>query len=218
MNYKRKYLYRWWWDTLTAHCSKTERWGDIYQFVTAWCEPLKYRTAPAACHYHGAWPGGLIDHMARVMDIALDVAPVVFPDLPLDSVALCAGLHDTSKMGMMINGKPVPRYVPNEAYDSRRDVSRENSPYRYNPELDKTSMTVQNSGIVWAWLPLSLAEWKAISFHDGMYVPENVGAFKMHNAEPLLLLTHFADISALQYETGRAGNLNVDKMLGRPGV
>lgn len=214
--YSRAYNFDWWIRSLARHCENIERWKAIEGFLTGWCELLGYKDTPAACYHHGAFKGGLIDHMSRVMDIALRVASVTFPSLPLDSVALCAGFHDISKLGMVINGVPVPRYLPNDKFDPKAEVNRKNAPYLINKELDGLSMTLQNSGIAWAWLPLSLAEWKAISFHDGMYVPENERVFRTHNAEPLLLLIHFADIIALQYETDRPGDLNVAKMLGRP--
>lgn len=214
--YNRKYDFDWWFGTLQDECADTPRWASILQFIEKWCEPLGLREAPAARYHHGSFPGGLIDHMSRVMDIALNVAPTAYHDMPSDSVALCAGLHDLCKLGMMINGKPVPRYIPDKRFVPTEDVSKDNAPYLYNKELSSLAMSLQNCGIAWAWLSLSLAEWKAISFHDGMYVPENRNVFQSHQAEPLLLTIHFADITALQYELGRSGAWRTDMMLGRP--
>jgi hypothetical protein len=191
-----------------------DRLVQVTRFVNEWCVPLGLATVPASQFHHNAFEGGLVDHMARVMDIALNVGTVMFPELEVDSIALCAGLHDLCKLGIFQDKRPCPRYVLNKDYDHNKPISKTNSLYVYNPDLPNLSMTILNAGISPVWLPLSLIEFKAIVYHDGMYVKENEEVWKTHNIEPLGLLIHYADMAALQYETKKEMSAKVGGWLG----
>lgn len=60
--------------------------------------------APASSQGHGAYPGGLLDHSLNVYDAAvaarrdmIEARPDLADELPLDSVAIAALLHDVCK-------------------------------------------------------------------------------------------------------------------------
>lgn len=60
--------------------------------------------APASCQGHGAYPGGLLEHSLNVYDAAmatrrslLELRPDLEDQIPADSVAIAALLHDVCK-------------------------------------------------------------------------------------------------------------------------
>ena len=61
-----------------------------------------------------------------------------------------------------------------------------------NPKIVSIGLALRSLYLVSQYIPLSDAEAQAISYHDGMYVPE--GRSVAHKEEPLLLLLHWADM------------------------
>ncbi|MGE4426244.1 MAG: HD domain-containing protein, partial [Solirubrobacteraceae bacterium] len=56
----------------------------------------RFRTAPAARHYHEAYPHGLLDHTLRVADAVERLAPTI-PGVDRDVAVAGALLHDVGK-------------------------------------------------------------------------------------------------------------------------
>lgn len=57
-----------------------------------WLESTDFFTAPASTKYHGAYPGGLVDHSLRVYDFLI-VSPYAV-GTSAETRAICALLHD----------------------------------------------------------------------------------------------------------------------------
>lgn len=98
IDYSVRYTYDQWFEKM-SFTIKSWRWHAVDKFIREWCIPLGLKEAPAACYHHGSFQGGLVDHMCRVMEVALNMRPVTFPELYPESVAIAAGLHDLSKLG-----------------------------------------------------------------------------------------------------------------------
>lgn len=67
-------------------------------------DALGFYKAPASTRFHGAYPGGLLEHSLKVYDEAmlirnaqLQLKPDVAAQLPSDSIAIVALLHDICK-------------------------------------------------------------------------------------------------------------------------
>ena len=67
-------------------------------------DALGFYKAPASTRFHGAFPGGLLEHSLQVYDEAimirhaqLQMKPEVAAQLPSDSIAIAALLHDVCK-------------------------------------------------------------------------------------------------------------------------
>lgn len=61
-----------------------------------WLENAGFFTAPASTKYHGAYPGGLVDHSLRVYDFLIS-SPYAVGTIA-ESRAICALLHDVCKV------------------------------------------------------------------------------------------------------------------------
>ena len=74
--------------------------GNILKELSA----VGFHDAPASTRFHGAYPGGLLEHSLKVYDEAmlirdaqLRLKPDVASRLPSDSIAIVALLHDVCK-------------------------------------------------------------------------------------------------------------------------
>ena len=82
-----------------------ERFKEIYQTqitrtgapeLLEWLERTDFFTAPASTRFHGAYPGGLVDHSLNVYFALID-GPYV-KDYTMETRAICALLHDLCKV------------------------------------------------------------------------------------------------------------------------
>ena len=78
-----------------------------------------FHDAPASTRFHGAYPGGLLEHSLKVYDEAmlirdaqLRLKPDVASRLPSDSIAIAALLHDVCKADVY---NPVQKWKKNDA-------------------------------------------------------------------------------------------------------
>ena len=79
--------------------------------VISQLEELGFFSAPASSRFHLCRPGGLVEHSLNVYDTAIFLReqiisrkPELAEELPLDSVAICALLHDTCKTDIYKEG------------------------------------------------------------------------------------------------------------------
>lgn len=142
---------------------------------------------PASSKYHGAYPGGLIDHTIEVAKIAVRLN-ILSEKCSNERIVFCAIVHDLGKLGdseqflYMIN--------PDES-------KRETEPYVINKQL--VDMPHELRTLYWLdrhfRISLDPVEYQAIFFHAGMYNP----AFKaVRRVDPLTHILHQADMIASQ--------------------
>jgi len=147
--------------------------------------------APCSTHYHLAEPGGLAQHSLNVLTTALAMAstlhsktgasPITF-DL-INSITICALLHDLGKMGQF--GKP--NYTLEEVPFAEKDE------YRANKDLLYVPHEVRSVAIASRFIELTEEEQHAILYHNGLY--GELQSIKGKET-PLYMILHFADMWA----------------------
>lgn len=153
--------------------------------------------APCSTQYHLSKEGGLAEHSFGVFEIAEEIARVLYPEIPRDSLIICSLLHDIGKMGQFNK----PNYVPNmlkgratKANPNPEPYQSTAKPYISNPELLYVDHEVRALSIISKFIDLTEEEQQAILWHNGLY-----GSFKYQiqsNETPLYLILHYADMWA----------------------
>ena len=158
---------------------KTERYGieDLLKYMDA----AGFYTAPASTKYHGAAEGQLAAHSLNVCNAAIDLAIAWGVDelLDLNSIVICALLHDLGKAGQF--GKPL--YIPSDE-----------TPYKFNRDLKTLDHEVVSLVEIQKYIKLTEEEQQAIAWHNGLY---GIFSDRIKGKEtPLYMIIHFADMWA----------------------
>lgn len=141
---------------------------------------------PASSKYHGAYPGGLIDHTIEVVKIAVRLN-ILCGRCSHERVVFCAVVHDLGKLG----DSDQFLYLINPD-ESKRDTE----PYVINKQLVDIPHELRT--LYWLsifGLGLTPVEYQAIFYHAGMYNP---GFKSIRRVEPLTHILHQADMIASQ--------------------
>lgn len=160
------------WLKFTSLCEKL---GDRSPAVINMLEDLDMRLAlcPASAKtdYHGAFPGGLVDHSLRVLQNLMVLNKGYGWQLNKESMIIGALFHDLGKIGMPGKGTENDFYI--DQTDSwRRDKLGE--VYKYNDSIqylttpDRTVFIMQHYKIA-----LTADEWLALKLNDGFVVDMN---------------------------------------------
>ncbi len=161
--------------------------------LCAYMDENGFFTAPAATRkaYHCAYEGGLAEHTANVIVMALKIAETVGYE-NRDSVIIAAALHDLGKMGDY--GKEY--YVPNIL----KKGQSESEPYKKNSELYSLPHEIRSVIIARRFIELTQEEEHAIMYHNGMYSDLK---YSLNGKEqPLQMIIHFADMWASRVMEG----------------
>jgi 23S rRNA maturation-related 3'-5' exoribonuclease YhaM len=171
---------------------RTKRLGEklgsqINDLVKFLIQRTSWMTAPASTKYHLCVDGGLVIHSVNVTECAIKLRDCLMPEIPIDSVILCAMLHDGGKIYSQSNpdGTVAPRYQINTG------SSRGQYPYTYTKGGNEIALTIKDLLIPFKFVDMSDAEMQAILFADGMYVDVNKSL--AHNETPLACIIHWAD-------------------------
>lgn len=159
--------------------------------LLAWLETkTDFFTAPASTKYHGAYPGGLVDHSLNVYAALTNKAGI-----DPETRAVCALLHDVCKADIYEastrrqqnaagNWETVPSYKVNDRF-----------PFGHG---EKSVFLI--SRFMW----LTDEEALAIRWHMGAYDDAARGGSRTYSAalrfSPLVLELHVADMRATQDE------------------
>ena len=156
-----------------------------------------FYNAPCSGSHHLAKEGGLAEHSLNVCEAALKLAGTLNSEVHINSVIICALLHDIGKMGQYNK----PNYVPNmlkgratKANPNPEPYQSPAKPYITNPELLYIDHEVRALSIISKYIDLTEEEQQAILWHNGLY-----GNFKYQiqgKETPLYMILHFADMWA----------------------
>ncbi|MGN0352426.1 MAG: HD family phosphohydrolase [Roseburia sp.] len=174
---------------------------DGMENLINWMDANGFFTSPCSGGNHLAKEGGLLEHSLNVYDLMDDLYMselLKYSDIPLDSIIICALLHDLGKCGDY--GKPG--YVPNMVKDGRPTKAEpeqkykksETKPFEVNKDLIPVEHEIRSVKIASKFIDLTEEEELAILWHNGLY-----GTFKYQiqgKETPLYLLLHFADMWA----------------------
>jgi len=149
--------------------------GDRTPSITKMLDELDERLclcpASANVDYHGAFPGGLVDHSLRVLNALSTLNRAHDWHLSKHSMIISALFHDIGKVGMPGRG------AENDFYIEQTDAWRRNNrgeAYAYNNALpymttpDRSVFVLQHYGV-----RLTPDEWLAIKLNDGFVVEAN---------------------------------------------
>lgn len=145
-------------------------------------------TAPCSTQYHLAKEEGLLEHSLNVTSLAEDIGKLLgFEDEKLDSLIVCALLHDVGKMGQF--GKA--NYIENILKSGEQSKSK---PYTSNSELMYVPHEIRSLQIIGKYIDLTEEESFAILHHNGMYGDLK---YTLQGKEtPMQMILHFADMWA----------------------
>src|SRR5579859_3294470 len=113
--------------------------------------------ASAKVDFHGAFPGGLVDHSLRVLNQLLTLNKAFGWQLPKDSMIVAALFHDIGKVGLPGKG------AENDFYVAQTDgwrAEKLGEAYKYNEAIqylttpDRSVFIMQHYGV-----KLSADEW-----------------------------------------------------------
>jgi hypothetical protein len=157
--------------------------------------------------YHNAFPGGYVEHVNRVIKLALQTTKFwevsgANIDFTEEELVFAALNHDLGKIG---NGEE-DGYLP-QTDNWRRDKLKEE--YTINTNLDfmliqdRSLFILQKYGI-----SMSQKEYLAIRLHDGIYDDANKAYFFSHNPDSrfktnIVYILHQADFMASKIEYDR---------------
>ena len=184
---------------------KKDRKQKLLNFYKKYEERIILMPAAHKKEYHGAYPGGYVDHVNRVVKAAIDLH-TLWDSFGADTTTytkeeliFSAINHDLGKMGDADNDAYVP-----QTDQWRRDKLGEN--YMFNKKLpfasvpDRTLFLLQSHDISY-----SFNEMLAIQTHDGLYDAGNEKYLKgfMPEQRPrtsLPYILHQADMLAARVE------------------
>jgi hypothetical protein len=153
--------------------------------------------SPASTKYHGSYAGGLCDHSLMVMDAVLSLYDEykklvpTFPEIPVDSLKICALLHDVCKVETYRAGT---RNVKNEQTGQWEKVPT----FFREPKFPmghggKSVYMIAKMGVL-----LSEDEAQAIYWHMGAYDTSAYNTWnemgQAYNENQLAFLLHQADM------------------------
>ena len=160
-------------------------------------------TAPASgkTHFHNCFPGGYLDHIVRVIDTAIKLAPIYKEtggtiDFTKQELIFSAMHHDLGKLGT----EDGPYYIDSDDWQKKRnEYYIQNKNIQYFKPPDRGLMMLQKHGIV-----ITEREWLGIKLSDGMYDEgthsylRNYSPYAMKTSLPYIV--HWADHMASQSE------------------
>lgn len=153
--------------------------------LLAWLESTDFFTAPASTKYHGAYPGGLVDHSLNVYFTLID-GPLA-REYSAQTRAICALLHDICKAD----------YYEREESDGKYRVN-DRFPFGHG---EKSVLLIERH------MKLAEPEALAIRWHMGAYDDAARGGSRTLSEAmkktPLVLALHTADMMATQEEQRR---------------
>lgn len=172
-------------------------------------EQIKEAPASAKVHYHNAYPGGYLDHVLHVHDIALRMA-----GLYLNPVT--GGVQDFTKQELVFSalhhdlGKVGDEEGPNYVIEEDNFWIRKGSTYKYNDEhrqymtvYDRTMYLLQKYGVT-----VTRTEMLTIKMTDGLFDEGNKKyymapqKYAMRSALPYIM--HWSDHMATIAEKNEA--------------
>lgn len=162
-----------------------------------WLESTDFFEAPASTHYHGSYPGGLVEHSLNVYYELIGAGRV--RGVPTaETYAVVALLHDICKADLYAQSTRNQKNSDGEWETVPCYTVREKFPFGHG---EKSAFLVQR------FMPLTDAEALAIRWHMGAYDDAAKGGSKVLSAAmaatPLVYALHAADMRAEQKENAQ---------------
>lgn len=186
---------------------KGERQEKLLKLVSDYEDRIALAPASDNVGYHNAFPGGYVEHVMRVIEMAVnyysylkDTVGVEFlNNVTLEEVMFAALNHDLGKIGV----GDEPYY---EINTSDWHVRNQGKIYKKNNNLVHMSVPDRSVFLLNSYgISFSENEYLAIKIHDGLYDEANTGYFKQWNIDQkqainLAVILHHADHVATMHE------------------
>lgn len=176
--------------------SRAENLKKLYQVFH---DELISAPASARTYFHNCFPGGYLDHILRVTDIALKMAGLYksmegHVDFTKEELVFAALHHDLGKLGDE-NG---PYYVDQDSdwHRKRGELYKYNDNLQYFKAPERGLVILQRHGI-----QVTDIEWLSIKLSDGLYCEGNDSYLKNNGMKTNLpYIIHWADNMATRIE------------------
>lgn len=174
-------------------CSTVNREGMAE--LMKWLDDNDFYTCPASSRFHGAYPGGLLEHSLNVYD-ELKRLLSVYPEIkaPEDSVVVAALFHDLCKVNMYATEKRN-RKNENGQWESY-DAYVVKQKFNFGGHGSKSVFLVQH------FIKLTPEEAVAINAHMSCW-DGNTSVGNAYEQFPFAWLLHVADESATYIKEGK---------------
>lgn len=162
--------------------------------LLAWLETTDFFEAPASTKYHGAYPGGLVEHSLNVCR-ELASSPTAAKSATTESLILCSLLHDVCKAGVYHSETKRRRNQDGRWEDYQGYTYSDTFPFGHG---EKSVYLISR------FVRLTDGEALAIRWHMGAYDDAARGGSRALSAamaaSPLVYELHAADMRASQKE------------------
>lgn len=181
-----------------------DRKKGIMKIIDHFQDRMMLAPASSKEHYHGAHPGGYMEHVLHVYNIAMEYANLwekysEHIDYTQEEITLATLFHDLGKMGDLTE----EFYFPQDNEWRRNNMGEI---YKINEKVvnmngaDRSLYILQHFGV-----QLTQNEWIAIKIHEGMYEEGNATYLKVMTENNILKshlphLIHHADMTASRIE------------------
>lgn len=187
------------WKKFVSLCERTgDRAPALSKMLDELDERLCLCPASSKTEYHGAFPGGLVDHSLRVLNNVVALNKTYGWNLPKESMIIAALFHDIGKVGLPGKGAENDFYVEQtDPYwrDKRGEVYTYNNDITYLTTPDRSVFIMQHYGV-----RLTPDEWLAIKLNDGFVVQDNKPYCLKES--PLVFAVQTADYISTMVEKG----------------
>jgi hypothetical protein len=189
-------------NKFVEYISADERSDQIMNMYTTLGDRLILAPASGKTHYHNAFPGGYLDHILRVTEIALHLSGLYKKmngsmTFTKQEVVFAALHHDLGKLGT----EEGPYYVNQESdwHRKRGELYTQNEAIQYFKAPERGLMMLQKHGI-----KITEQEWLSIKLSDGLYDEGNKSYLMNHARYPMKTnmpyIIHWADHMACRLE------------------
>ena len=194
-------------DKLISYIEKHFEGTRKEQLVTLYKdheERLMLMPASGNINYHNCFPGGYVDHVIRVIDMAIVVNEMwdsygANMNHTVEELVFAALNHDLGKIGT----EESEQYIPNPSEWHRKNQGKiytNNPANSFMTVPDRSLKLLADRGIL-----VSENEWFGIKLHDGMYEEANKPYYVNYNPESSLrtnlpYILHQADMMASKVE------------------
>ena len=195
------------WQTLMDIVEKyisDDRKENLLKFYEDFKDRMMFAPASGKGHYHNAMPGGYVEHILHIIDMARDIkdtwynhdAEINFTDEELIFAALH---HDLGKVGDLEHDY----YIPQESdwhRINRGEIYTHNPDLQYMKVPDRGLWLLQHYGV-----RVTENEYIGIKLTDGLYDEGNTAYLKSYNPDwqlrsNLPYILHQADMMATHIE------------------
>lgn len=160
--------------------------------LLAWLDRTDFFEAPASTKYHGAYPGGLVEHS---LNVCRELMSSLTVEASTESRAVCALLHDVCKAGVYHSETKRRRNKDGRWEDYKGYTFNDPFPFGHG---EKSAYLISR------FMRLTEEEALAIRWHMGAYDDAAKGGSRAlsaaMSASPLVYELHAADMRASQQE------------------